>query len=65
MEPSGNGIQVGRGDKVTTLEQRLAEQDREILLLKRLIGGVLVVLLVHAVAPELDLFHTLLQLIGL
>lgn len=61
---NGDEINVRRGDKLVTLEERLSAQDREISWLRRLVFLVLVILLVHAVAPQLDLFDTLLRLIG-
>lgn len=62
---NGDDVELHYGDQVVPLNDRLARQDRDILWLKRGLAAVMVVLLVHAVAPQLDLFDTLLRLIGI
>lgn len=63
---NGDDVEVvaKRGDKVISLPERLDEQDRQITWLRRGMFAIFIVLLVHAVAPNLDLFDTLLRLIG-
>lgn len=62
---NGDDVELHYGDQVVPLSDRLAGQDKKIARLERLLAVIGLILIVHAVAPDLDLFQTLLQLIGL
>lgn len=61
---NGDDIDVRRGDLIVPLPERLDQIAAQLARLEKLMVLVLIVLLVHFVAPNLDLFQTILDALG-
>jgi hypothetical protein len=62
---NGDSIEMHYGDQIIPLHERLARQDREIAWLKRVVFGMMALLLFHVVLPGEDILAIALRLLGL